>query len=178
LKYVHVHALAILCAVSCSSDPPPETTPSDDNVDTDGDGIWDALDPFPTVVGCPDGYLDVNGDGSACPDIDECADETHDCDTFATCSNSPGSFACTCNEGFAGDGKTCMNTGDCTSSPCSTGGDAAATCADDDPGYTCTCSTGFTFDGATCNDTDACVDNPCDDAGDDGGANACGTRNG
>ena len=38
-------------------------------------------------------------------DLDECLD--HPCDKNATCSNTIGSFNCTCNKGFEGDGKNC-----------------------------------------------------------------------
>ena len=42
-------------------------------------------------------------------DIDECTTEADDCDTNAACTNNMGSFACACNDGYTGDGKT----GDC-----------------------------------------------------------------
>ena len=40
-------------------------------------------------------------------DIDECVASTHDCAKEARCVNKPGSFECTCREGYQGDGKTC-----------------------------------------------------------------------
>ena len=40
-------------------------------------------------------------------DIDECALGTDNCDVNAVCSDTPGSFTCTCNEGFFWDGETC-----------------------------------------------------------------------
>jgi len=40
-------------------------------------------------------------------DIDECAENNGGCNDQAVCSNTEGSFACTCNDGFAGDGFTC-----------------------------------------------------------------------
>jgi len=40
-------------------------------------------------------------------DINECADDPSPCDTNAQCANSPGSYSCTCNEGFAGSGIFC-----------------------------------------------------------------------
>ena len=41
-------------------------------------------------------------------DIDECALDTDNCDTVnAVCHNNVGSFDCTCNGGYEGDGVTC-----------------------------------------------------------------------
>lgn len=102
--------------------------------DTDGDGTPDYQDvcgdgraSIPANEACDDGNA-VNGDGcsdtcviesgwecpdaGACTDIDECAEGTDNCDVNATCTNEPGSFTCTCNFGFAGDGVTCDPSGD------------------------------------------------------------------
>ena len=38
-------------------------------------------------------------------DIDECVSKP--CDTNGTCTNSVGSYNCTCKKGFTGDGTTC-----------------------------------------------------------------------
>ena len=40
-------------------------------------------------------------------DIDECAYYADCCHGDATCTNTEGSFTCSCNEGFTGDGKQC-----------------------------------------------------------------------
>ena len=41
-------------------------------------------------------------------DIDEClANMNNNCDPKANCTNIPGSFTCTCNQGYTGDGMTC-----------------------------------------------------------------------
>ena len=40
-------------------------------------------------------------------DIDECETETDNCDAAATCTNTVGSFSCTCSVGYNGDGVTC-----------------------------------------------------------------------
>ena len=41
------------------------------------------------------------------PDIDECAMETDMCDMNANCTNTDGSYDCTCDNGYSGDGLTC-----------------------------------------------------------------------
>ena len=41
-------------------------------------------------------------------DVDECSEGLSDCHANATCKNIVGSFTCTCNKGFVGDGKTCF----------------------------------------------------------------------
>ena len=40
-------------------------------------------------------------------DIDECSADTSPCDRNANCTNSNGSYSCTCKQGYAGDGITC-----------------------------------------------------------------------
>jgi cysteine-rich repeat protein len=102
--------------------------------DTDGDGIPDYQDvcgdgraSVPPNEACDDGNT-TNGDGcsdtcmvepgfdcpdaGACTDIDECAQGTDNCDANATCTNEPGSFTCTCDFGYAGDGVTCTPSAD------------------------------------------------------------------
>ena len=39
-------------------------------------------------------------------DINECSSSP--CSSDATCSNTDGSFQCTCNNGFSGDGTICI----------------------------------------------------------------------
>ena len=45
-------------------------------------------------------------------DIDECIEDTHSCDGNASCTNTIGSYNCTCVFGFEGDGLNC--TGICS----------------------------------------------------------------
>ena len=42
------------------------------------------------------------------PDVDECSADSSPCDENADCTNSDGSYSCTCKQGFTGDGKTCQ----------------------------------------------------------------------
>ena len=42
-------------------------------------------------------------------DVDECTTGTDDCEDNAECTNNDGSFSCSCNNGWTGDGKTCTN---------------------------------------------------------------------
>ena len=41
-------------------------------------------------------------------DIDECAVNNGNCSENANCTNTHGSFDCTCNSGYTGDGYTCI----------------------------------------------------------------------
>ena len=49
-------------------------------------------------------------------DIDECDPEleSHTCNGNATCENTEGSYLCTCNVGFVGNGVTCTPFGKST----------------------------------------------------------------
>jgi hypothetical protein len=40
-------------------------------------------------------------------DINECSENTHNCDRNATCTNTEGSFNCPCKNGFRGNGTSC-----------------------------------------------------------------------
>ena len=45
---------------------------------------------------------------SFCIDIDECASGTHNChSSLASCKNTVGSFSCSCNNPYTGNGRTC-----------------------------------------------------------------------
>ena len=48
-------------------------------------------------------------------DVDECVSGAHDCHSSASCTNTVGSYTCSCNQPYIGDGKTCslLSSGNC-----------------------------------------------------------------
>ena len=62
--------------------------------------------------------LNFTTDFKLCPisfllDIDECSAESSTCNKNADCTNSDGSFSCTCKQGFTGDGTICEGKREC-----------------------------------------------------------------
>ena len=41
-------------------------------------------------------------------DVNECTTRKHNCHAAASCTNTVGSFRCTCNSGYSGNGVTCQ----------------------------------------------------------------------
>merc|ERR1712176_741202 len=107
-----------------------------------------------------------------CNDKDECADGTNDCPANSQCSNIPGGFECTCDEGYKkpANGKNiCKDVDECTGQDILTNNcDALATCSNTDGSFTCACNAGFADtngDGTLCDQVDECADaslNDCD----------------
>eukprot|EP00123_Amoebidium_parasiticum_P018085 comp24099_c0_seq1/m.43471 comp24099_c0_seq1/g.43471 ORF comp24099_c0_seq1/g.43471 comp24099_c0_seq1/m.43471 type:complete len:1525 (-) comp24099_c0_seq1:514-5088(-) len=85
----------------------------------------------------------------------------NNCDhDHATCSNTEGSFKCTCREGYAGDGVTCADINECARSPvpCAP---TDSKCTDTDGSYTCICNTGYEGDASlSCTDINECTEYP------------------
>ena len=44
-------------------------------------------------------------------DTDECTLDLDNCSEDATCTNTEGSYTCTCNDGYTGDGTSCTGEG-------------------------------------------------------------------
>ena len=92
---------------------------------------------------------------SVCTDDNECVLGTDNCDANATCTNTPGSFICTCNAGYSGDGVTCADLDECAMGTDNC--DANATCTNTAGSFTCACNSGYTGSGVTCADLDECA---------------------
>ena len=56
---------------------------------------------FEKVLLTPSIFLSLNAD------LDECITGTSDCNDNADCTNTQGSYTCSCKPGFTGDGKNC-----------------------------------------------------------------------
>jgi len=81
-------------------------------------------------------------------DIDECMTDMDDCHANATCNNTFGSFECTCDSGFEGNGVNCTNVDECQleDDNCHVN----ATCVDTVGSFVCNCNSGFEGDGFSC----------------------------
>ncbi len=127
----------------------PSGTESCNEIDDDCDDMTDE----DVCVACPAGYTGVDGE---CIDINECGDvdrcgRTLENGSVNGCSNSPGSYTCTCGTGFelmgADFDATCVDTDECMlpTSPCDD--DPVASCDNATGDYACTCPSGYTGDG-------------------------------
>nr|XP_039274779.1 fibrillin-2-like isoform X2 [Styela clava] len=95
--------------------------------------------------------------GASCAyDINECTSSTDGC--AGTCTNSAGSFTCSCPNGktLGSDGKSCNDVNECEKN---TDG-CAHVCHNNDGSFTCSCNAGFKLgsDGKQCVDVDECQD--------------------
>ena len=66
---------------------------------------------FPFIWFCMDNFLLLPYFVTISSDIDECSADSSPCDENADCTNSDGSYSCTCKQGFTGDGATCNGKG-------------------------------------------------------------------
>eukprot|EP00731_Ephydatia_muelleri_P031723 Em0023g230a len=101
---------------------------------------------------CQIGYS-LQPNGFNCTDIDEC-NGNNSCGMNANCTNTIGSYQCSCLVGFEGDGVNCTNINECGRG--TNGCSKNATCRDTIGSYTCSCNPGFSGDGFNCNDIDEC----------------------
>ncbi|XP_060578338.1 fibrillin-1-like [Ruditapes philippinarum] len=93
---------------------------------------------------CPDGYLDDNDD---CIDQDECKVNNGGCSQH--CSNTDGSFQCSCDDGYRlsiDDLYTCIDIDECEEllHNCS------HLCTNTEGGFTCQCFSGYALNRTSC----------------------------
>jgi len=98
------------------------------------------------VCECSNGYRWDAPDG-ICENINECQDPALTCGDFASCSDFPGSFKCSCNSGFAVEEgepspeNPCQDKDECDADPPVCGENTV--CSNTDGSFTCKCATGF-----------------------------------
>ncbi len=98
---------------------------------------------------CSPGFAKTDADDGECLNVDECASGVAKCHGDARCSDTDGSYACVCLDGFTGDGFNCSDVDECSlegASPCSD----EATCTNTRGGYRCECKAGYQGDGLNC----------------------------
>ncbi|XP_078701801.1 uncharacterized protein LOC144927883 isoform X3 [Branchiostoma floridae x Branchiostoma belcheri] len=99
--------------------------------------------------------------GRDCPcgsqDVNECASNNGGC--AQTCTNTVGSFVCSCGIGFVlnADGLSCDDVNECASN----NGGCAQTCTNTVGSFVCSCGNGFVLnaDGLSCDDVNECESN-------------------
>ncbi|XP_057711453.1 CD248 molecule, endosialin a [Corythoichthys intestinalis] len=97
---------------------------------------------------CPEGYI-LSPDEHRCVDVDECLQSP--CEH--SCSNSPGTFQCSCREGYRLDEGICEDLDECLSDPCE------HACENTEGSFVCHCRLGYSpqeGDPTRCQDTDEC----------------------
>ncbi|XP_060594972.1 fibrillin-2-like [Ruditapes philippinarum] len=105
-------------------------------------------------VRCKEGY-NLHENDRTCTDMNECLNNNGGC--FHTCSNTEGSFICSCIDGYDlhTDRRTCIDNNECLDN----NGGCAHICTNTDGSFTCACNDGFDLQGSeeTCIDIDECV---------------------
>ncbi|XP_071948058.1 uncharacterized protein [Antedon mediterranea] len=84
-------------------------------------------------------------------------DSIYPCNLNAECQDTDGSYICTCNDGYRGDGFiSCVNIDECIEQldDCH----ELASCTDNNGSYTCDCNMGFEGSGRVCTDVNECTD--------------------
>ncbi|GMR43393.1 hypothetical protein PMAYCL1PPCAC_13588 [Pristionchus mayeri] len=104
---------------------------------------------FPTGV-CASGECEKGWRGEACDhDINECTELSSPCCAHSNCVNTPGSFECVCETGFAMQDGECKDTDQCLARfgrTCHAG----ATCQQIGENWTCICLSHLVGDGFEC----------------------------
>ena len=105
---------------------------------------------------CPPGYIGAFPD---CVDVNECQETDDLCPGEERCVNTPGSYTCSCPDGYGGPfGCAKMAKSVCLSTVC----DEGASCEIDDNGNEyCKCNDGLFGNGHICSEVDECRAQVC-----------------
>ena len=100
-------------------------------------------------------------EGELCTkDVDECSTNRTDCNKYATCSNTHGSYVCNCARGYYGTGFSCFP-GNCPDENCPENQQCIS-----ETTTGCECKDGFLLDSTYCVDYDECQETRCDENSD------------
>ena len=81
--------------------------------------------------------------------MNECSTNNGGCSTNGKCTNTIGSFSCSCNSGYEGNGVNCEDVDECSRNTDNCADDTA-TCTNTIGSYTCACDSGYSGDGVSC----------------------------
>ncbi|XP_047633269.1 adhesion G protein-coupled receptor E1 isoform X4 [Phacochoerus africanus] len=111
-----------------------------------------------------DDWIPAKGGGFACVDINECL-QSGVCPEHSQCSNSLGSYSCSCHVGFTSTNSICEDVDECANPRACP---EHASCRNSVGSYSCVCKPGFESStgkmgiqgpGETCRDVDECSSN-------------------
>uniref|UniRef100_UPI00358DE755 transmembrane cell adhesion receptor mua-3-like isoform X4 n=1 Tax=Myxine glutinosa TaxID=7769 RepID=UPI00358DE755 len=104
-------------------------------------------------------HVGWSGNGITCADNDECSSPTA-CHPNATCSNTAGSYVCTCKHGHVREGHVCRVINECFIN----NGGCSHTCLSTAGGFTCSCPAGSKFEpgsSTTCQEPFCAINSIC-----------------
>eukprot|EP00295_Goniomonas_pacifica_P017340 CAMPEP_0175859224 /NCGR_PEP_ID=MMETSP0107_2-20121207/30132_1 /TAXON_ID=195067 ORGANISM="Goniomonas pacifica, Strain CCMP1869" /NCGR_SAMPLE_ID=MMETSP0107_2 /ASSEMBLY_ACC=CAM_ASM_000203 /LENGTH=1043 /DNA_ID=CAMNT_0017175811 /DNA_START=16 /DNA_END=3147 /DNA_ORIENTATION=+ len=108
--------------------------------------------------------------GGTCSEVNECATSNGGCDSNAGCVNNVGSYSCSCDTGYTGDGMSCTEVNECATT--NGGCDSNAACSNTAGSFECVCDSAYSGDGITCT---AIPQAGCDPVTDCNSNGKCGT---
>ncbi|EDL33140.1 epidermal growth factor-containing fibulin-like extracellular matrix protein 2, isoform CRA_b [Mus musculus] len=106
---------------------------------------------------CPQGY--EPDEQESCVDVDECTQALHDCRPSQDCHNLPGSYQCTCPDGYRKIGPECVDIDECRYRYCQ------HRCVNLPGSFRCQCEPGFQLgpNNRSCVDVNECdMGAPCE----------------
>ncbi|CAH1775918.1 unnamed protein product [Owenia fusiformis] len=122
-------------------------------VDPTCNGVGE-FDASKSTCNCSEGYKLVEMNRIlTCTDINECEEVPGSCQDAAICTNTRGSYYCTCQDGYVGDGKLCDLNECAQPDRCH----SSAYCTNEIGGFSCSCNPGYEGDGFECTK----IENPC-----------------